>query len=415
MIDTERIEFEGSTGQTLAARLDRPAGHLEGYALIAHCFSCSKDMWAVERISKRLADERIATLRFDFTGLGHSEGEFANTNFSSNVGDLVAAANYLEESDAHMAPSLLVGHSLGGAAALFAAHELPHVEAVATIAAPCDPAHVRHVFDDKIQEIEEEGEAEVTLAGRTFRIKEQFLNDLEDQRAVDRIGELDKPLMIFHGPLDNTVGIEHAARIFEAARHPKSFVSLDDANHLLTRRADAEYVANVLAGWARRYLPGGATETTEPRTKPDLDHAEVLVTETDEGRFTNDVFAGRHYLRADEPKEAGGDDTGPDPYGLLSAALGACTSMTLRMYADRKGWELDSVDVRLSHQKIHAKDCDHCDQTEGKVDRIERRLTLEGDLDDEQRQRLAEIADKCPVHRTLHRENDVVTVLADAE
>lgn len=410
MIETERIEFEGATGETLAARLDRPTGHIDGYAVVAHCFTCSKQMWAVERISKRLADERIATLRFDFTGLGHSNGEFANTNFSSNVGDLIAAVRFLRESAEHQAPSLMVGHSLGGAATLFAAREV-EIDAVATIAAPFDPAHVRDMFDDKVNEIEEEGEAEVTLAGRTFRIKQQFLDDLEDQKAVEQISELDTPLMIFHGPLDNTVGIENASQIFKAAKHPKSFVSLDQADHLLTRRSDAEYVANVLSGWARRYLPGGSTDDREPREKPQLDQGEVLAAETDEGRFTTDIFAGRHYLRADEPRDVGGDDTGPDPYGLLAASLGACTSMTLRMYADRKGWELDHVEVRLSHEKIHAEDCEACDQKQGKVDRLVRRLTLEGNLDEEQRQRLAEIADKCPVHRTLHRQNEVVTTV----
>lgn len=411
MIESERIEFEGATGETLAARLDVPAGHVEGYAVMAHCFTCSKDMWAVERISRRLADQRVATLRFDFTGLGHSQGEFANTNFSSNVADLVEAARFLADSDDHETPSLLVGHSLGGAAVLAAAHELDSVEAVATIAAPCNPGHVQEMFDEKVREIERDGEAEVTLAGRKFRIRNQFLEDLDDQRMVDRIGELDRPLMIFHGPLDNTVGIEHAARIFKAAKHPKSFVSLDKADHLLRRREDAEYVANVLSSWVQRYLPGGAADKREPREKPDLGEGDVLVTETDEGRFTNDIFAGRHYLRADEPTDAGGDDTGPDPYGLLSASLGACTSMTLRMYADRKEWDLESVEVRLRHEKIHAEDCEDCDSESGKVDRIERRLTLTGDLDDEQKERLVEIADKCPVHQTLHRQNEVITTL----
>jgi putative redox protein len=415
-LESERVTFEGATGAELAGRLDHPQqGTVRGYALFAHCFTCSKDVHAASRISKALAERGMATLRFDFTGLGHSGGEFASTDFSSNVRDLVAAGEFMEEQ--YAAPDLLVGHSLGGAAVLSAAGRLEGLEAVATIAAPCHPSHVRHLFDDDhIEEIRETGEAEVTLAGRTFRITREFLDDLSSHQLEEKIGDLDLPLLLFHGPRDQTVGIDNAARIFEAAKHPKSFVSLDDADHLLSRKTDARYVATVLSAWGSGYLDSTEHEEYDRGGEPErpeieLESGQTYVGETGEGKFSNHVLAGEHYMRADEPDEVGGDNTGATPYDFLTGGLGACTSMTLRMYADRKGWPVDKIEVRLHHEKVHASDCETCETDQGKIDRIERRIAIEGDLDDEQRQRMVEIADKCPVHQSLTRRNVIETTL----
>ncbi len=404
-VKTEKLTFTGAGGEALAARLDLPAGAPAAYALFAHCFTCSKDIFAAQRIAAGLAERDIAVLRFDFTGLGHSEGEFANTNFSSNVADLVKAADHLRATRA--APKLLVGHSLGGAAMLAAAARVPEAVAVATIGAPADPGHVAHLFRDAAPEIEAKGEAVVELAGRSFRIKKQFLDDISGHNLDAAIGALGKALLVFHAPRDATVGIENAGHIFGAAKHPKSFVSLDGADHLLSRKADAVYVARVLAAWAGRYL---GVEDARPALA--AAPGAVVVRETGAGRFAQEIAAGPHALRADEPVEYGGDDSGPGPYDLLLAALGACTSMTVRMYAERKGWPLERVSVTLSHDKIHAEDCADCETREGRVDRIVRRLALAGDLDGAQRARLFEIADKCPVHRTLASEVSIVTEAA---
>jgi uncharacterized OsmC-like protein/alpha-beta hydrolase superfamily lysophospholipase len=405
--NSEKITFPNAQGQQLAARLDSPPGRARAFALFAHCFTCSKDVFAASRISRALAERGFAVLRFDFTGLGASEGEFANTSFSSNMHDLVAAADYLREH--HEAPRLLIGHSLGGAAVLAAAERIPEAVAVATIGAPADPGHVAHLLADARAEIEARGEAEVVLGGRAFRVQKQFLEDIAGQRLSDQVSRLKRALLIFHAPRDEVVGIDNAGAIFQAARHPKSFVSLDDADHLLTRREDAVYVAEVLAAWASRYLPPVAE--IAPRLK--TADGEVVVAETGEGRFAQIIQAGRHTLHADEPEGVGGDDTGPGPYDLVLAGLGACTSMTLRMYAERKGLPLESVLVRLRHDKVHAKDCADCETRDGKIDEITRELTVTGDLDDEQRQRLLEIADKCPVHRTLTSEIKIRTRLVE--
>ena len=402
---SEKLTFQGSLGETLAARYDRPAGKPRAVALFAHCFTCTKDIFAASRIAGGLAEEGIAVLRFDFTGLGHSEGEFANTNFSSNVADLVKAASHLRETEA--APKLLIGHSLGGAAVLAAAAEIPEAVAVATIGAPADPGHVAHTFQSSRAEIEAKGEAEVLLAGRPFRIQKQFLEDIAERKLDAAIRNLHKALLIFHAPRDETVGIDNAGHIFGAARHPKSFVSLDDADHLLTRKSDAVYVAGVLSAWARRYL--GETGEAAPLKAA---RGEVVVRETGEGRFNQDIAAGPHRLRADEPPEVGGEDTGPGPYDLVLAGLGACTSMTVRLYAERKKWPLEGVKVNLRHDRIHAEDCADCETKAGKIDRIARRLFLEGPLEAEQRSKLLEIADKCPVHRTLTSEIKITTELA---
>ncbi len=402
-VTSEKLSFTGAGGQQLAARFEKPRGRTHAVALFAHCFTCTKDIFAAARIAAGLASRGIAVLRFDFTGLGHSEGEFANTNFSSNVDDLVAAADHLRSLGE--APKIVIGHSLGGAAVLAAAGRIPEAVAVATIGAPADPGHVQHLFQAARPEIEARGEAEVLLAGRSFTIKKQFLEDIEATRLEAAIGGLRKALLVFHAPRDATVGIENAGRIFGAAKHPKSFISLDDADHLLTRREDASYVAEVLAGWAGRYL--GLIEEEPLKAASGT----VVVQETGEGKFAQRIAAGPHQLRADEPQSVGGGDSGPGPYDLVLAGLGACTSMTLRLYAERKGWPLSQVTVTLTHDKIHAEDCKDCETKSGRLDRIERRLSIEGDIDDEQRARLLEIADKCPVHRTLGSEVEVTTSL----
>ncbi|WP_282609367.1 alpha/beta fold hydrolase [Pelagibius sp. Alg239-R121] len=401
----EKLTFSGAGGEQLAARLDSPAGKPRAYALFAHCFTCTKDIYAASRIAAGLAAEGIAVLRFDFTGLGASEGEFANTNFSSNVEDLIKAADFLRET--REAPKILIGHSLGGAAVLAAAGSVPEALAVATIGAPAEPAHVAHLFQEAKPDIEARGEAEVLLAGRPFRIKKQFLDDISERNLTQSVESMKKALIVFHSPIDQTVGIENAAKIFSSAKHPKSFVSLDSADHLVSKKTDASYIATVLSAWATRYL-GEDTSQDAVRAQP----GRVVVRETGEGKFTQDIATEFYRLRADEPKSYGGDESGATPYDLLLGGLGACTSMTVRLYADRKGWPLEQVEVTLSHEKIHAEDCAECETKSGRLDQIERRLHLTGPLDDEQRARLLEIADKCPVHRSLESEIIVKTALA---
>jgi putative redox protein len=355
---------------------------------------------AAKRIAEGLTARGIAVLRFDFTGLGASEGEFANTTFSSNVADLVAAANHLRAT--YQPPAILIGHSLGGAAVLAAAAQVPEARAVVTIAAPADPGHVTGLFRQQVAAIHAEGEVEVSLAGRPFRIRKEFIDDVAMQNLERRVRELRKALLVLHSPTDDLVGIDNASAIFTAAKHPKSFVSLSGADHLLSRRADAVYVAEVIAAWSERYL--------EMVPQPDETPIEgVLVAETGNGKFEQSIIAGTHRYLADEPVSAGGNGNGPSPYEYLLAALGACTSMTIRLYADLKKIPLARVAVALKHDKIHAVDCAECETREGKIDRIDREVTLEGDLTPQQRARLMEIADKCPVHRTLHSEINVRT------
>jgi uncharacterized OsmC-like protein/alpha-beta hydrolase superfamily lysophospholipase len=403
----ERFDFPNSAGELLAARLERPSQEPIAYALFAHCFTCGKDSLAARRISEALTARGIAVLRFDFTGLGSSEGDFANTHFSSNVADLVAAADHLRTT--RRAPALLIGHSLGGAAALVAAAAMPEVRAVVTIAAPSDPGHVTGLFRDRLDTIRAQGDGEVEIGGRAFRIRRELLDDVAEQRLIERVKDLRKALLIFHSPVDAIVGIENAGKIFGAAKHPKSFVSLADADHLLGRRSDAVYVANVLAAWAERYLdaaPDAASADAEPRA--------VRVTETRGGKFQQAIAVGPHRIVADEPVAVGGLDSGPNPYDLLLAGLGACTAMTIRLYADRKNLPLERVSVALAHGKVHAADCASCETREGMIDRIDRAITLEGPLDDAQRAKLREIADRCPVHRTLESEIEIRTVIEPA-
>ncbi len=397
-----KVHFAGSGGTDLAARLDLPDRAPRAFAVFAHCFTCSKDTKAPTYIARALVEAGLAVLRFDFTGLGGSEGEFENTNFTSNVDDLLAAARYLRETQ--QAPALLVGHSLGGAAVLAAAQRVPECKAVVTIGAPFEPQHVTRQFREQLQLIEREGAAEVTLAGRTFRINKSFLDDVGGQPQSQRIGELRRPLLVLHAPNDAVVGIDNARAIFEAAKHPKSFVALDGADHMLTRREDGGYVGQLIASWAARYLPAAASSTVPEDT--------VRVSERGLGKFANLIETARHSITADEPAAVGGNDSGLTPYELLAAALGACTSMTLRMYADLKKLPLARVSVDVQHAKIHATDCAECETKEGKIDRLVRTISLTGELSAEQRAKLLEIADKCPVHRTLHGEVSVVSELA---
>jgi uncharacterized OsmC-like protein/pimeloyl-ACP methyl ester carboxylesterase len=407
---SERIEFAGSAGASLAGRLDLPESVPRAYALFAHCFTCSKDVLAAARISQALTEFGIAVLRFDFTGLGGSGGDFANTNFSSNVKDLVHAAGYLRTHRA--APSILIGHSLGGAAVLAATEHVPETRAVVTIGAPAGTEHLMHLLGDRTREIEERGEAEVCLGSRPFRIRRQLLADVKSQPQAARIERLGAPLLVMHSPDDQTVGIENARQIFDSARHPKSFVSLEGADHLLTDKADARFAASIVAAWAARYLDEDAS--VPEGTRSAVSEGAVTVSENGSGRFGQRITVGRHVLSADEPIPLG-EDTGPSPYDLLLASLGACTSMTLRMYAARKHWPLEKVTVSLRHRRIHAKDCTDCVTQAGQLDTIERVIDLAGDLDESQRQRLLEIADRCPVHKTLHSEVVVDTTLLAGE
>jgi uncharacterized OsmC-like protein/fermentation-respiration switch protein FrsA (DUF1100 family) len=403
----QKITFAGADGSQLSARLSLPPDEeVVACALFAHCFTCSKDLKPVVNISRALTQERIAVLRFDFTGLGESEGDFADTTFSTNIEDLVAAAAYMGSE--FEAPAILVGHSLGGAAVLQAAAHIESVRAVATIGAPFDPAHVKHLFEGSLEEIEERGEADVMLAGRRFTVGRQFVQDLDGHRMEQTIAGLGRPLLIFHSPVDQTVGIDNAALIYKAARHPKSFVSLDDADHLLLDPRDSLYVGSVLAAWAHRYIQ----MPPEPETREALRQDNRVAVRTAAGAFRTEILARGHSLIADEPAAVGGENLGPTPYDLLAAALGACTTMTLRMYADRKKWPLEEAVVRLEHSRIHAEDEEQIEDGDARLDRLDRELTLVGPLDDEQRARLLEIADRCPVHRTLDAGVRIATELA---
>ena len=401
---TEHITFPGHAGP-LDARLDLPEGAHLATAVFAHCFTCGKDIRAARRIAARLTTMGIAVLRFDFTGLGHSDGEFANTSFTSNVQDLEKAIEYLNSRG--MPPSLMIGHSLGGAAALKATADVVQIKAVATIGAPFDPGHVTHNFADALSEIAEKGEAEVSLGGRPFRIGKQFIDDVAGATLSTSIANLNAALLVLHAPGDQIVGIKNASDIFLAAKHPKSFVTLDDADHLITRAEHAEYVADIIATWAKKYLALKAPA-------PPIGAPEGIVrsSEADPNGFLQDITHGtRHHILADEPRAYGGTNQGLSPYGLLSAGLAACTSMTIRMYARRKGWPLDHVSVDVSHNKVHAQDAET--GVGDKIDEWKRRVKLRGALDNDQRQRLLEIADKCPVHRTIERSSTVVTELVE--
>jgi putative redox protein len=403
---SEQISIPNAAGIKLAARLDLPVdGKPIAYALFAHCFTCTKNLRAVTNISRALTQQGFGVLRFDFTGLGESDGDFADTNFSSNVADLVTVADYLATH--YAAPQLLIGHSLGGAAVLQAAAQIPSAEAVVTLGAPAKPDHVKQAFQESLETIAATGEATVQLAGRPFTIKKQFLDDLAATKMQATIRNLKRALLVMHSPLDHTVGIDNAAEIFTAAKHPKSFISLDQADHLLMDAADSLYAGTMIAAWVQKYIARPAESVTLLTPQK-----EQVVVRTEKS-YTSQVLACGHGLLLDEPLAVGGNNLGPTPYEYLLAGLGGCTGITLRMYADRKGWPLDAVEVHLRHAKIHAADCATCEEKAAQIDQIERTVTLEGVLSDEQRARLLAIAEKCPVHRTLHNEIRVVTQLVN--
>ncbi|WP_339838537.1 bifunctional alpha/beta hydrolase/OsmC family protein [uncultured Maribacter sp.] len=398
----EKVTFTNSQGKQLAARLEIPNNQdAHSYAIFAHCFTCNKNFSAVRNISRALVSKGIAVLRFDFTGLGESEGDFEETNFSSNVSDLIQAAKFLEGN--YKAPSLLVGHSLGGAAVIYAASELESIVAVATIGAPSSPSHVQHLFKSSVDEIKETGKAKVNIGGRDFTIKKDFLDDIESKPMKGILKNMRKPFLVIHSPQDTIVGIENAKELYQFAHHPKSFVSIDKADHLLMNSEDSNYVGNVIAGWAERYL-------SIPKREVLKTSHQVAVSIGNEG-FTSEIVSGNHLLIADEPTDFGGNDFGPSPYDYLASGLGACTAMTLRMYATRKKWDLQKVIVHVDHGKDHAPDSENASSKGEKIDTFKREIELFGELDEKQRMRLLEIADKCPVHKTLSSGAVIITEL----
>jgi len=389
----KKVKFTNKNGYELAARLELPVNqHPHSFAIFAHCFTCTKNLPAVRHIGRSLIQEGFALLRFDFTGLGESDGEFADTNFSTNLEDIYAAARFLEEH--YQAPEVLIGHSLGGAAMIHAACKLESVKGVATIGAPYNPIHVSHLFSRGWEQIQSEGQAKVNIGGRPFMVKKQFLDDLKDHDPFEVLRTLRKAILVLHSPQDSTVEVDNAAKIYQAAFHPKSFVSLDGADHLMTRKEDALYAGDVIATWAKKYV-------SVPERKKLNKLKEVAVRLGNEG-YTTEIIAGEHPILADEPATIGGDDFGPSPYELLNASLGACTAMTLQMYARRKKWDLQEVTVHLEHYKDYAEDLQEVEGKKTKLDHFDRVIELEGDLTEEQKARLLEIADRCPVHRTLH-------------
>lgn len=398
----KKINFTNSDGLELSGYLELPLNtHPHSYVLFAHCFTCNKNYFAVKNIARALSAKGYGVLRFDFSGLGESDGEFADTTFSGNVEDLLAAAEFLESE--YRAPEMLIGHSLGGAAVIFAANKLPSVKSVVTIGAPSSPVHVKHLLQSNLEEIEQNGVAEVNVGGRNFTIRKNFLEDINTHDLSLFARDLRKAFLIMHSPQDAVVNISNAEALYKNVKHPKSFVSLDGADHLLTDREDSEYAGNVIASWASRYL-----EIPEAK-KLETDH-QVVANLGKEG-YTTQMRAGRHYFTADEPKSFGGEDFGPSPYELLSAGLASCTSMTIQMYARRKKWPLQNVETHVDHKKSHAEDCENCERNTAKIDIFEREIILEGNLDEQQQQKLLEIADKCPVHRTLSNKVNITTHL----
>ncbi|MCH7926996.1 MAG: OsmC family protein [Candidatus Dadabacteria bacterium] len=403
-METLNLTFKNRNNMELSARLDLPTGKPKTYALFAHCFSCSKNIKAAYHISHSLAHKGIAVLRFDFTGIGDSEGQFEDTNFSSNVDDIVDASNYLV--DHYESPKILIGHSLGGTAVIKAAKSLKDLKAIVTIGSPFKPSHVEKIITNS-GETDKQMDYSIKLGNKTFKIKKQFLDDLKDSDINDDLSSLNKALLVMHSPFDNVVSIDSASDIFLKAKHPKSFISLDNADHLLSEQSDSIYVGKLISEWASKYIDIN-NEKEEILSKD-----KKVVVQTANNNLKTNIFVGRHHIVADEPKSVGGTDLGPNPYDYLLASLGSCTTMTLKMYANRKGWNLDSAKVILNHQKIYAKDCEECETEIGKIDYIEREIELLGDLDKDQRNRLLEIADRCPVHRTLHSEIVVKTKLLE--
>lgn len=404
----KNITFTNAEGTSLSARLELPVDRKpQTFAVFAHCFTCNKNFRAVRQISSALATNGFGVLSFDFTGLGDSGGDFSDTTFSGSVSDLIAAAEYLATN--YTAPSLLIGHSLGGAATILAASKLDSVKAVVTIGSPSEPQHVKKLFRAQIETIEESGASDVDIGGRPFTLKREFVEDLDKQELLSVVGRMDKAFLFLHSPEDDIVGVENAAALYKAARHPKSFVSLSGADHLLTAAEDGQYAGDLIASWAARYVPD-ETQQRDVSTKEDV----VAYLSADE-KFTTILNAGGHRMTADEPESFGGNEFGPSPYGFVSSGLAACTAMTLRLYADRKGWELGDVAVHVSHSKIHAADCSDCESGGSKIDTFERTIEVSAELADEQKQKLLEIADKCPVHRTLGAEAQIETTIGLTE
>ncbi len=387
-VRTKRVEFKNENGETLVGRLECPLGTIRSYAIFAHCFTCSKDVHAATRISRGLGSDGIAVLRFDFTGLGGSGGDFANSNFSSNISDLISAANFLSEN--YQAPELLVGHSLGGAAVLVAASQIPSVKIVSTIGAPSDPGHVSYLFEDQVEEIKDKGCVEVELAGRSFQICKQFLDDISESNLKQALKESRFGLLVFHSPTDDVVGIEHAKSIYESAKHPKSFVSLEGADHFLSNPEDSEFVSRMLSSWAERYVT--------PSKSKSLEREGVIFREVDQNFFLEGVAQG-HPIFADEPTEVGGTDVAPSPYGFLSAALAACKLMTLRLYFKKKNISVDEMEIKVTHKK-----------NDSNQDQFNCQIDFPEEMDETVRERALEISKKCPVHKTLESGSEIRTL-----
>lgn len=404
-MNIKKVSFTNKNKEELAGRLELPLNQKpHNIAVFAHCFTCTKNLTAIRDIGRALTHAGFGVLRFDFTGLGESEGDFENTNFSGNVSDLVEAAEFLEKT--YMAPTLMIGHSLGGAAAIFAADRIPSIKAVAVINSPSHPSHVMHLLKSSKAEINKNGKAKVNLGGVDFTIKKQFLDDLENKPLQEVVGSFKKALLILHSPLDKVVGIKNAEEIYIAAHHPKSFVSLDDANHMLSKNKDSEYVGKVIAGWASRYveIPPKEKIRSNSHVAASLDGVQI---------FTTNLKLGKHYSIADEPSSFGGNDFGPTPYEYVSGGLAACTAMTVQMYARRKNWKVDNVTVNVDYSKIHAVDCENCEDKSAKIDTFSLEIKLEGDLTENEKAKLMEIAGKCPVHRTLKSDIQINTKLVE--
>ena len=406
------VRFKNQQGESLSGNLSLPGrGEPRAFAVLAHCFTCSKSIRAANVICQQLAASGIAALRFDFAGLGQSDGQFSDTSFSTNIADIEAAALYLAEH--HQAPKLLIGHSLGGAAVLRAAPNVASAVAVVTLNAPAEPDHVLHMFANDLAAIERDGEAQVSLAGRPFLIRQSLLDDLRAQPIVNCLGRLNKALLVMHSPVDDTVDVSNAQTIYQAAKHPKSYVSLDRADHLLLHPGDAEYAAGVIAAWVARYL--GEFDVPAALLAPmATEEGRVVATLMPGAKFKTRINANGFEFIADEPMSVGGTDIGPSPYELLSASLASCTVMTLHMYARLKNIDLGGLSVAIQHSKVHATDSAAAESQPQKIDAFERELRLPAGLDEEIRHKLLMIADRCPVHNTLHSEIRIDTRLKAA-
>lgn len=390
-----KLKIENKKGLLLQAQLELPANQKPNrYAIFAHCFTCTSSLSAVKNISRALTRYGFGVVRFDFTGLGRSEGEFADSHFSANVEDLIAVSDFMAAN--YQAPALLVGHSLGGAAVISAASRLDTVEAVATIGAPSTVGHVTHLFSHGIDAIKDKGKVEVNIGGRPFKIDNEFVEDFGKTDLPSVVKNLRKPLLIMHSPTDNVVGIKNAEELYLKAMHPKSFVTLDNADHLLTNSRDSIYAGNVIGTWVQRYFESQENEMLDTNGEQLVGHLNLV-----EDNFTTTIQSKNHSILADEPASVGGDDFGPSPYEYLNAALVACTAMTLKMYAERKKWELQEVYVYVTHAKKHSKDLGLEQEKPSYLDHVTKKIKLIGNLDDAQKARLKEISSKCPVHKTL--------------